>query len=191
MIAGKIKSFFANAAGVALYAAFGTVAAFFTMVFSAEAPNPPNAMSPKLAAFLSSPEKVASFTIDEINEGVFYMLVEAAKEQSKEMRSGVAMPTPPSVSGASGAVRVSMPFSANLAGFAATIGISVDLIFDGESVQTGDARIGDARLPKIAAEFIAAHMIGVYSHIKPLAKYEQVLSKTKIAAGFNEFVLTK
>ena len=162
------------------YAVFGGLVAFFVLVFSADVPSMPKSTSPALANFLKSKAMSQNFAISDINEGLFYMIFDCAKEQSKETKVAVAAPTPPVVLVREKKLFVCVPFTAKAMSSSLKLGAFVELEFDGKEVEAKNVRIGNAKLPEFIGEDIAETLLEFYSSIKPIKKYFEILEHCKV-----------
>ena len=188
----KLRRIFFGALGAALSAAlfglFGAIAAFGVLAFSGGAPEPPRASSPELSEFLLSAEKSRGFGIKTFEEGVYFMLLENARGgKTGESR---AVPTPPSFGVKSGALEVGIPFTAEIFSSRAKLGAHVSLSrgADGKICALA-ARIGDARLPKFAAEILAKKLLAMYEPLNSPAF--DALKKAKISVAGNKVLVEK
>lgn len=176
---------------IVLYGVFGAFVAFFALVYTGASPREVSFTSPKLASFVDSGQTSAVFTAQELGEGVFYMIISAAKEQSKADKKGVAAPDAPSVSFAGKAVEVCVPFSVRILSKNLTLYATVGLSFDGNGVKVISARVGDARLPPFAASKLGKSLLEFYASLKPLNKYIEAFGKMKIEVDGASATLTK
>lgn len=178
----KLRRIFFGALGISLSAAlfglFGAIVAFGILAFSGVAPEPPRASSPELSEFLLSSEKSRGFDLKTFEEGVFFMLLDNARRRKNgESR---AVPTPPSFRIKKGALEIGIPFSATAFSSSAKLGAYVSLSrgADGK-ICAASARIGDARLPKFAAEILAKKLLSMYAPLNSPAF--AALEKAKIS----------
>jgi len=165
------------ALSASLFALFGAIAAFGVLAFSGKAPEAPQASSPELSEFLLSSEKSREFNLKAFEEGVFFMLLDCARGQKNGAR---AVPTPPSFRIKKGALEIGIPFSATAFSSSAKLGAYVSLSrgADGK-ICAASARIGDARLPKFAAEILAKKLLSMYAPLNSPAF--AALEKAKIS----------
>ena len=162
------------------YAVFGGLVAFFVLVFSADVPSMPKSTSPALANFLKSKAMSQNFAISDINEGIYYMIFDCAREQSRETKVAVAAPTPPVVLVREKKLYVCVPFTAKALSTSLKLGAFVELEFDGDDVKAKNVRIGNAKLPEFIGEDIAETLLEFYSSIKPIKKYLDILEHCKV-----------
>ncbi|MBP3357925.1 MAG: hypothetical protein J6K91_03355 [Opitutales bacterium] len=165
---------------VALFMTFGVLVAFLFMALSGDVPPMVKSTSPLLAEFLDSSEKSKEFSMDELNEGAFNLILECAKKQSLAEQNAVSAPISPTFSVSRKNIEVCIPFSARVFSKNIKLGAFVGLSFDGDGVDVKYVYIGDARLPDFIAEDVAESLLSFYSSIKPLEKYLDILENCKI-----------
>ncbi len=187
----KLRRIFFGALGISLSAAlfglFGAIVAFGILAFSGGAPEPPRASSPELSEFLLSSEKSRGFDLKTFEEGVFFMLLDNARRRKNgESR---AVPTPPSFGIKNGALEVGIPFTAEIFPSRAKLGARVSLSASGGEIRAVSARIGDARLPKFAAEILARKLLEMYEPLNSPAF--DALKKAKISVAGNKVAVEK
>ena len=173
---------------VALFMTFGALMAFFVLALSGDVPPMVKSTSPLLAEFLDSSEKSKEFSIDELNEGAFNLILDCAKKQSLAEQNSVSAPISPVFSTSWRNLRACIPFSARVFSKNIKLGAFVGLSFDGDDVDVKYVYIGDARLPDFIAEDVAKSLLGFYSSIKPLKKYLDILEDCKVEVLANSKV---
>ena len=171
-----------------LFMAFGGLVAFFFLAFSREVPSTINSTSPVLAEFLNSSEKSKDFSLVELNEGVFYLILDCAKKQSLSEQNAVSAPIPPTILANGNELQLCIPFSAKIFSRNVKLGAYLTLSFNGDDVEVDNVYVGNARLPDFIAENIAESLFGFYSSIKPLKKYFDILEDCKVTILSNSSV---
>lgn len=165
---------------VVLFMTFGAILAFLILAFSADVPQTVASTSPSLGDFLNSNEKSKEFTLTELNEGVFNVILDCAREQSRSERHAVSAPVPPTLLVKEKNLQLCVPFSANIFSANVKLGAFVALSFEGDEINVKQVRIGNARIPAFIADDVAKSLFAFYSPIKPLKKYLDVLEDCKV-----------
>lgn len=174
-----------------LYALFGALIAFFAMAFSASVPESSGDVSTKLSQFLLSEKKSEEFSLEELNSGLFDILIVASEEESKATKKSVAMPTQPILLLSDGRVELCVPFVSRIANAQVKLGAFFEIEFNGDKIKLVSVRIGRARLPDFIGERIAKEVFAFYSPIKALNKYILAAEKIKTVSLKDKIVLQK
>ena len=165
---------------VVLFMTFGAILAFLILAFSADVPQTVKSTSPILGDFLNSSEKSKEFTLTELNEGVFNIILDCAREQSRSEQRSISAPVPPTLSISEKKLQLCIPFSAKIFSKNVKLGAFVILSFNGDEIAVEQVYIGDARVPDFIAENIAESLFYFYSPIKSLEKYFDILEDCKV-----------
>ena len=160
--------------------AFGVLVAFFFLAFTRSVPPMVKSTSPLLADFLNSSEKSKEFSLVELDEGLFHIILDSAKKQSLAERNSVSAPISPNVIISGKQLQLCIPFSARVFSKNVKMGAFVGLSFDGDDIDVESVYIGNAKLPDFIAEDVAESLFGFYSSIKPLKKYLEILDGCKV-----------
>ncbi len=177
-----------------IYAVFGGLCAFAFLAFGSTS-NTGRARfseSSSVQEFLSaeSPKKM-EFTWDQLNGGVFSVILNCASAASRDGATP-SMPSAPRFSCAGGnLLSISVPVSGTSPLFGFSFDARFNLAFDG-SPRLAEAFIGGAKVPAFASSELAKAVLSHYSEVAGLDAYIAAASKIKaIDATPHRIIISK
>ncbi len=154
---------------------FGAIVAF---AFLAVQPTYESSLetSTELVDFLDSQEKSKIFSKEELRAGVSHIILKCSSRGT----GYVTVPIAPSILTSGKYLEVGVPVAVQVFSENVKLWSFVSLSFDDGEVTVKSARIGNARLPLLAARKLAKSIFGFYTPIKSLEKYIDISGKSKI-----------
>ncbi|MBE6413180.1 MAG: hypothetical protein E7035_01340 [Verrucomicrobiaceae bacterium] len=171
-----------------LYATFGCLCGVAYKAFSTDCPKVAMKSSPLLKKFIdSNSDKEATFSIDEIQDGIVHIMI---KNSSKNARAGdsVVLPSLPILQAEANGISVSIPVYLNT--LFGDVGSCVIFEFSvNNKLNFENLRIGSAKVPDFAHLYIAKMVLANYN--TAFGDYLDKLADLHVKKLDKEFVLSK